>query len=107
MSTLRLSQRVARRLPLQHHASHRHIHGSVFTRGTGLQSQGLRNVRQHQKRPWPFGSSSLHNLPAVRAISFARVMPKLALKLVRIPAMFGGAMIAGLAYIQYQAARRL
>jgi hypothetical protein len=33
--------------------------------------------------------------------------PKLALKFVRIPAMFGGAMIAGLAYLQYQAARML
>ncbi|KAI9838241.1 MAG: dynamin-like GTPase mgm1 [Sclerophora amabilis] len=31
------------------------------------------------------------------------MLPKLALKLARIPAMFGGAMIAGLAYVQYQA----
>jgi hypothetical protein len=41
----------------------------------------------------------------VRAISFARVFPKLAMKLLRIPAMFGGAMVAGMAYFQYQATR--
>ena len=45
----------------------------------------------------------MHNLPAVRNASFARVLPQLALKLVRIPAMFGAAMIGGLAYLQYQA----
>jgi hypothetical protein len=33
------------------------------------------------------------------------MLPRLALKLARIPAMFGGATIAGLAYIQYQANR--
>ena len=45
----------------------------------------------------------MHNLPAVRNASFARVLPQLAMKLVRIPAMFGAAMIGGLAYLQYQA----
>jgi hypothetical protein len=33
------------------------------------------------------------------------MLPRLALKLARLPAMFGGAMIAGLAYLQYQATR--
>jgi hypothetical protein len=33
------------------------------------------------------------------------MLPKLAMKLVRVPAMFGGATIAGLAYFQYQATR--
>lgn len=42
-------------------------------------------------------------MPAVRHASFARLLPRLALKLARIPAMFGAAAIAGLAYIQYQA----
>lgn len=57
-------------------------------------------------RAWPVGSSSIHNnVPAVRNISFVRILPRLAMKLVRIPAMFGGAMIAGLAYLQYQATR--
>ena len=45
----------------------------------------------------------MHNLPAVRNASFARVLPQLAMKLVRIPAMLGAAMIGGLAYLQYQA----
>ncbi|KAL9599528.1 MAG: hypothetical protein Q9219_003772 [cf. Caloplaca sp. 3 TL-2023] len=39
----------------------------------------------------------------VRTISFHRTLPKLAIKLVRLPAMIGGAMAGGLAYIQYQA----
>ena len=58
-----------------------------------------------KQRQWPLGSNSIHNVPAVRSISFVRVLPQLALKLVRIPALFGGAMIAGLAYLQYQATR--
>ena len=56
-------------------------------------------------RGWPVGVNAIHhlNVVAVRNISFARILPRLALKLARIPAMLGGAMIAGLAYIQYQA----
>ncbi|GAB7331148.1 hypothetical protein MBLNU13_g02625t1 [Cladosporium sp. NU13] len=49
------------------------------------------------------GSSAIHNLPAVRHASFARAIPKLAMKLARIPAMFATAMIGGVAYLQYQA----
>lgn len=58
-------------------------------------------------RLWPLRANWIHNVPAVRTISFARALPKLAMKFARIPAMFGGAMIAALAYIQYQAARML
>ena len=47
----------------------------------------------------------MHGLTVVRNASFARILPNLALKLVRIPAMFGAAMIGGLAYLQYQAAQ--
>jgi replication fork clamp-binding protein CrfC len=54
---------------------------------------------------WPLGYNSLHNVVAVRNASFARILPKLFLKFARIPAMFGGAMIAGVAWIQYQAAQ--
>ena len=53
------------------------------------------------------GAYAIHNLPAVRAISFARALPKLATKLLRVPAMFGASMIAGLAYLQYQATREV
>ena len=42
-------------------------------------------------------------MSTARNASFARILPKLAVKLVRIPAMFGAAMIGGLAYLQYQA----
>ncbi|KAI9827759.1 MAG: dynamin-like GTPase mgm1 [Thelocarpon impressellum] len=63
-------------------------------------------TRTTRRRPWPMGSFALHNVPAVRSISFARILPKLVMKMARIPAMFGGAMIAGLAYMQYQAARK-
>jgi hypothetical protein len=58
-------------------------------------------------RAWPIGASAIHNVPAVREFSFkyGRFLPKLALKFARIPAMFGGATVAGLAYVQYQATR--
>ena len=42
---------------------------------------------------------------SVRQMSFARSLPKLVLKFVRIPAAFGGVAIAGLAYVQYKAER--
>lgn len=47
----------------------------------------------------------MHNLPAVRHASFARVIPKLFVKLVRIPAMMGLTIAGGLAYVQYQTAQ--
>ncbi|WPG99865.1 Hypothetical protein R9X50_00268500 [Acrodontium crateriforme] len=58
-----------------------------------------------QRRGWPIGASAIHNLPMIRHASFARSIPSLALKLVRIPAMFGAALIGGLAWVQYQAAQ--
>ncbi|KAI5305493.1 hypothetical protein KEM56_004286 [Ascosphaera pollenicola] len=39
----------------------------------------------------------------VRQISFVRLLPRLALRLVKVPAMFGGVTLAGATYIQYQA----
>ena len=47
----------------------------------------------------------MHELTVVRNVSFARVLPQLALKLIRIPTMFGAALIGGMAYVQYQAAQ--
>lgn len=70
--------------------------GGLLSGNTGLQINRQR-LRQ-------LGVSSIHNnVPAIRSISFARVIPSLFLKLLRLPAMIGGASIAGLAYIQYQA----
>ncbi|KAJ5795742.1 uncharacterized protein N7518_004282 [Penicillium psychrosexuale] len=78
----------------------RHIHNAGSRTGGLLRADGGAALRG---RAWPVGANAIHNVPAVRSISFARMLPKLALKLFRIPAMFGGATIAGLAYFQYQA----
>ncbi|KAF2466084.1 uncharacterized protein BDR25DRAFT_269190 [Lindgomyces ingoldianus] len=61
---------------------------------------GLRLIK---RRPWPVGSYALHNVPAVRNISFARVIPKLVTKFATAGAAAGGAVLAGATYIQYQA----
>jgi hypothetical protein len=63
-------------------------------------------VRAARQRIWPQGYNFVHNAVMVRNVSFVRILPKLVLKFARIPAMFGGAMIAGLAYLQYQATRK-
>lgn len=82
----------------------RQVHNVSTRTGGLLRSDGSAALRG---RAWPVGANSIHNnVSTVRAISFARILPKLALKLARVPAMFGGAMIAGLAYIQYQANRK-
>lgn len=68
----------------------------------------LRNeagIRLIKRRPWPLGSYALHNLPATRSISFVRVIPKLVAKLATAGAAAGGAVLAGVSYIQYQAGR--
>ncbi len=84
----------------------RNLHRSATARASGLLwTGGCPSVGR--RRQWPFGASSIHNVPATRSISFARVLPQLALKMARLPALFGASMIAGLAYIQYQAARKL
>lgn len=53
------------------------------------------------------GGNAFHNAVAVRNVSFARLLPKLVLKAARIPALFGGLTIAGFAWVQYQANRKL
>jgi replication fork clamp-binding protein CrfC len=50
-----------------------------------------------------FGGNAFHNAVITRNASFARFLPKLVVKFVRIPAMMGGLMIGGVAWIQYQA----
>ena len=65
----------------------------------------LRPSTRWSQRGWPLGANGIHVLPAVRHASFARMLPSLAMKLVRIPAMFGAAMIGGVAYLQYQASQ--
>lgn len=100
MSGRILSHRLA---PLVRNGLARHIHSAGSRTGGLLRADGGAALR---RRAWPTGANAIHNnVPAVRSISFARMLPKLALKLVRLPAMFGGATIAGLAYFQYQATR--
>ena len=67
------------------------------------------NRRHHERqaRHCTSRSYALHNLPATRSISFARVVPKLVTKLATAGAAAGGAVIAGVSYIQYQAGRTL
>ncbi|KAH8600214.1 P-loop containing nucleoside triphosphate hydrolase protein [Bisporella sp. PMI_857] len=91
-----LAQRAVRGTRQLHH------HGSSSTGGL-LRSDAA--VRAARRRIWPAGYTPFSNAVAVRNASFARMLPKLFAKFVRIPAMFGGATIAGLAYIQYQAAQ--
>ena len=91
----------ARALPLLRRGlPARHLHNNAITK-----SGGLIRFNGPTRRPWPIGAYSIHNVPAVRQISFARVLPRLAIKLIRVPALFGASIIAGIAYIQYQAAQ--
>lgn len=46
-----------------------------------------------------------HNGVLVRNASFGRFLPKLAVKFVRIPAMFGGLIVGSVAWVQYQTVR--
>ncbi|KAI0405215.1 mitochondrial dynamin GTPase [Xylaria palmicola] len=59
-------------------------------------------IRATRRRMW-FPVNSFHNAVAVRNASFARFLPKLIVKFIRIPALAGGVMVGGLAWIQYQA----
>ncbi|KAL8712154.1 MAG: hypothetical protein Q9220_003588 [cf. Caloplaca sp. 1 TL-2023] len=78
-------------LPRYHTRQHHLLHSQTPARSTAK-----------RRRQWPLGSNAMHNVPTVRAISFQRALPRLAVKLVRLPAMAGGAMIGGMAYLQYQ-----
>lgn len=100
MSGRILSHRLA---PLVRTGLARHLHNAGSRTGGLLRADGGAGLRG---RAWPIGANGIHNnVPAIRAFSFGRMLPKLALKIVRLPAMFGGATIAGLAYFQYQATR--
>ena len=93
--------------PGQLHTFRRQLHQPALDAGGLLRANRPLHARLSRRRTWPLGTYSLHNVPAVRAISFARVLPTLAAKLIRIPAMLGAATISGLAYLQYQATREL
>ena len=99
----------ARLLPLAQRANistARHFHHHTTSSAGGLLRSDAA-VRAARRRIWPAGYTPFSNAVAVRNASFVRILPKLLLKFARIPALFGGATIAGLAYVQYQAARML
>lgn len=58
------------------------------------------------RRSLQFPSNAYHNAVIVRNASFARLLPKLAIKFIRIPALFGGLMLGAVGWIQYQAIRK-
>ncbi|KAG6040963.1 hypothetical protein E4U41_006441 [Claviceps citrina] len=60
------------------------------------------SIRATRRRMW-FGGNSFHNAVIARNASFARLLPKLMLKVARIPAVFGGLAVMAFAWVQYQA----
>ncbi len=86
-------------------AAVRHIHYTPTSTAGGL-LRSETTVRAARQR-WVAGNLPFSNAVAVRNVSFVRLLPNLILKFARIPALFGGITIAGLAYIQYQATRKL
>jgi len=80
--------------------SSRHYH-RLATGGIQGPDAAVRATR----RRLGFPGNAFHNAVIVRNASFARFLPKLVVKFARIPAMFGGLMIGGVAWIQYQAIR--
>jgi hypothetical protein len=91
---------LARRTPL--HTPRLYTTHALPAGGLLRNEAGLRLIK---RRPWPLGSYALHNIPATRSISFARAIPKLVGKFATVGAATGGAVIAGVSYIQYQAGR--
>lgn len=57
------------------------------------------------KRVGRTNGPAYHNGVLVRNASFARFLPKLAVKFIRIPAMFGGLAVGAVAWVQYQTVR--
>jgi hypothetical protein len=81
----------------------RHIHHRVTSSAGGLLRTDA--AGRAGRGRWSAGNIPFSNAVIVRNASFTRILPKLLLKFARIPALFGGATIAGLAYVQYQATR--
>lgn len=102
MSARLLSSRLA---SVTRHASLQALqkpHYHTTARAGGLLRQTITH-RSQIRHPWPVHRFGIHNVPAVRHASFARIIPQLAMKLFRLPAIMGATAIGGLAYIQYQA----
>lgn len=82
-------------------APRRFTHYLSSNAGGLLRSQsGLRSTRL---RTWPPGAYALHNVPAVRSISFIRILPRLFQKFATLGAVGGATIVGGLVYLQNQA----
>ncbi|KKY23533.1 putative mitochondrial dynamin gtpase [Diplodia seriata] len=106
MSGRLLSARLA---PVARHAAsassysapRRFTHYLSSNAGGLLRSQsGLRSTRL---RSWPPGAYALHNVPAVRSISFIRILPRLFQKFATLGAVGGATIVGGVVYLQNQA----
>ncbi|KAK8241836.1 P-loop containing nucleoside triphosphate hydrolase protein [Phyllosticta capitalensis] len=60
-------------------------------------------LRFSRLRSWPPGAYALHNVPAVRSISFIRILPRLFQKFATLGAVGGATIVGGLVYLQNQA----
>ncbi|KAI9158804.1 Protein msp1 [Paramyrothecium foliicola] len=80
--------------------STRHMHR--FPTGDLLRADA--SIRATRRRMWMSGNA-FHNAVTVRNASFARFLPKLMVKFLRVPAMFGGLAIGAFAWVQYQASQ--
>ncbi|KAI4087458.1 MAG: hypothetical protein LQ344_006794 [Seirophora lacunosa] len=102
MSVPRINSRIGRAVAFSQPATRRYVHQDSFRQHRFTRPLTPIRPRHQRRRSWPLGSSAIHNIPTTRAISFSRVLPNIAVKLVRIPAIIGGAAVGGLAYLQYQ-----
>jgi dynamin-like GTPase MGM1, mitochondrial len=75
----------------------RHLHR--FPTGGLLRADA--SIRATRRRMW-FEGNAFHNAVTARNASFGRFLPKLAVKLLRVPALLGSLAIA---WVQYQATR--
>lgn len=85
-------------LPLARRAAVRRYH-RLPTGGLQRPEVAIRATR----RPAWLSGNAFHNAVTVRNASFARILPKLFVKFARLPALFGGVLVGGAAWVQYQA----
>ncbi|KAK0639037.1 P-loop containing nucleoside triphosphate hydrolase protein [Cercophora newfieldiana] len=77
----------------------RHFHQVPLPTGGIQRADGVTRALRLTRFP----VNGYHNAVIVRNASFARMLPKLVIKFARLPALFGGLMVGGIAWIQYQA----
>ncbi|RDL31991.1 p-loop containing nucleoside triphosphate hydrolase [Venustampulla echinocandica] len=94
---------LGRRVRVNPQAARQSHHRATSSAGGLLRSGSDSAVRAARRRAWPPGYFPFSNAVVVRNASFVRILPNLLLKFARIPALFAGMTITGLAYVQYQA----